>query len=454
MRQAQATVTGSSAHSLRRRLLWLVLAAIALVSLLQASTAYRTALKQADELFDHQLQSIANSVRGGLPLSRQGGADGRPFDFQVQIWGPDGVEIFRSTGVALPPQGVLGFSDVVVEGARYRVYSLRSGLETVQIAQNLDERRARARALALRAVIPVAQLAPVLMMAVWWLIDRSLAPVERIRRQVAGRAAEDLSPLPEAGAPQEVLPLLRELNLLFDRVRAAFAAQQDFIADAAHELRSPLTALKLQAQALHRAQDEAGRQAAIIRLNEGIERAIRLAEQLLALARVDSEGARPQEAPPLDLQDLVRQTVGELLPLARARNIDVGLVSPDAAWVRGRREMLEILLRNLLDNAIKYSPEGGQVDITLSSHEGSSWLAIEDNGPGIGEEERKRVFDRFYRGAKAKATGSGLGLAIVHAIATRHGASVRLVRSERLGGLKVEVRFPAERPAAAQSPPS
>ncbi len=431
----------SAAHSLRRRLLWLVLATIAFASILQASTAYRTALQQADTMFDYHLQELARSVHGGMPFAPPGGTP--DYDFQVQIWAPDGAQIFRSTGTTLPPQAVLGFSDIAVQGVRFRVYSLQTPEHTIQIAQDLDARQARARALALRAVLPVALLAPLLMLAVGWLISKSLAPVNRMRKQVAARAADDLSPLPAAGLPEEVLPLVQEINLLFGRVREAFAAQQHFVADAAHELRSPLTALRLQAQALRRTQDEAGRDASVARLNDGIDRAIQLVNQLLVLAREDGDAGTPATWQRIDLQDLARQVVSDVLPQAQARHIDIGLATADAASARGQTEPLHILLRNLLDNAIKYSPEGGQIDISLSSHEGAASLIVEDSGHGIPEAEQERVFDRFYRASGTQAPGSGLGLAIVKAVATRHAAQVLLGRSHRLGGLKVEVRFPA-----------
>ncbi|MGH6640260.1 MAG: sensor histidine kinase N-terminal domain-containing protein, partial [Polaromonas sp.] len=241
-------------HSLRGRLLWFVLVAILLATVLQAVTAYRGALQQADAMFDEHLQQMARSMRSGVPLGSplaEGDEDG--FDLYVQIWGPDGTQLFRSTRSALPPRAVLGFSDVEANGNRYRVYSLQTPLQTVQIAQDLDARTARARALAIRAVLPFALLTPLLMLTVWWVITRSLAPVERTRREVASRAADDFSPLANDGLPEEVRPLVDELNLLFGRVRGAFDAQKNFVADAAHELRSPLTALKLQAQALRRA---------------------------------------------------------------------------------------------------------------------------------------------------------------------------------------------------------
>jgi two-component system OmpR family sensor kinase len=443
MSEHAARIPGQ-APSLRRRLLLLVLAAIALASVLQASTAYRTALKQADAMFDEHLQEIARAIHGGLPFapSVQPGTDVP--DLLVQVWGPDGAQLFRSPRTPLPPLAVLGFSDGMAGGVRYRVYSLQTPQQTVQIAQDLDARQARARALAVRAVVPVALLAPLLMLAVWWLIDRSLAPVERTRRQVAGRAADDLSPLPDAGLPQEILPLVQELNLLFGRARLAFEAQRNFVADAAHELRSPLTALKLQAQALRRHQDDAGRETAVARLNDGIDRAIDLVEQLLALAREESR-AGSEATERVDLQEVVRAVVSQLLPQAQARRIDLGLVPPEhaAAGVEGNLQGLQTMLGNLLDNAVKYTPDGGQVDISLPLLDGAPCLVVEDSGPGLPEGERGRVFDRFYRVAGSRSAGSGLGLAIVRAIAAGHGATVTLGRSPRLGGLRVEVRFPA-----------
>lgn len=432
------------AHSLRRRLLSVVLAAIALISLLQASSTYRAALRQADAMFDQHLQEVARSVEDGIPLAR-GRGHAAPTDFVVQIWTADGTHIFSSSGPALPALALLGFSDISVAGARYRVYTLRTGDRTVQIAQDLDARQERARALAMGAVLPVLLLAPLLMLAVWWLIARSLAPVERMRRQVARRPAEDLSPLPEAGLPEEVLPLVRELNLLFERVRLAFAAQQQFVADAAHELRSPLTALKLQAQALRRGPD-APAEPAVARLNEGIERAIQTLGQLLVLARQESDEAGAGAWTAVDLRETAAVVLADVLPQAKARSIDLGLARADAVSVRGQPEPLQILLRNLVDNAVKHTPAGGRVDVSIIGGSDAVLLVVEDGGPGIPAQERERVFDRFYRVAGTGTAGSGLGLAIVKAIAARHGATVRLERSPGLGGLRVEVRFP---PAAA-----
>ena len=437
-------------HSLRARLLWFLLLAILLTAVLQAASAYRGALRQADAMFDDHLQQTARSLRGGvlpgLPLAE--GEDGSGFDLYVQIWGQDGTQIFRSSRSALPPRAVLGFSDVEADGTRYRVYTLQTRFQTVQIAQDLSARTARARALALQAVLPFAWLTPLLMLAVWWIISRSLAPIERARRQVAGRAADDLSPLADNGLPDEVRPLVDELNLLFGRVRSAFDAQKNFVADAAHELRSPLTALKLQAQALRRAsQEPAEREAGISRLNQGIGRAIRLVEQLLQLAREEA-GAKPADdgTGAVDLQSVVQLAVADVLPQAVRKRIDLGLAgnTPVLLKVSGQAEGLRILVRNLLENAVKYTPPDGRVDVSLADQQGQPVLTVEDSGPGIAPENRHRVFDRFFRATDTTLEpGSGLGLAIVKVIADRHGAALALGRSERLGGLQVEVRFPA-----------
>jgi two-component system OmpR family sensor kinase len=430
-----------ASHSLRARLLWFVLLAIFMVAVLQAITVYRGALQQADAMFDDHLQQVARAMRSGVPLGLplESADVATDFDLYVQIWGQDGTQIFRSTHSALPPRAVLGFSDVQANGNRYRVYTLQTPSQTVQIAQDLSARSTRASALAAKALLPFALLTPLLMLAVWWVINRSLAPIARARSQLASRAADDFSPLANDDLPDEVRPLVDELNLLFDRVRSAFDAQKNFVADAAHELRSPLTALRLQAQTLARKGElSAAHDTDLARLNQGIDRAIRLVEQLLVLAREEAASDAPQfEA--LDLLELVRQTVADLLPQARLKQLDMGLEKHQTAWVQGQPEAL---LRNLLENAIKYTPTSGQIDISVEVVEGQAVLTVEDSGPGIAKEAQLRVFDRFFRASDALTeTGSGLGLAIVKTIADRHGASFRLDRSERLGGLRVQMRM-------------
>ena len=436
-------------HSLRRRLLASVMTAIVLAALFQAGSAYRGALAQADAMFDYHLQQMAYALRGGpaLAVPLLEGVDNNGVDYVIQIWGPDGAQLFQSSRLALPTRAVLGFSDVMQDGTRYRVYSVQTPFQTIQIAQDMDGREARARALAARAILPMAVIAPLLMLILWWVIRRSLDPIERTRQQVAARAANDLSPLHENELPDEVRPLVQEINLLFARLHGAFDAQKAFVANAAHELRSPLTALKLQAQALARTSDDGTRALAAARLNQGIERAIRLMNQLLALARHEADGTATLPMQRLNLQDLVQQAVADVLPQAQERAIDLGVVPSDAAWVQGDADALLILLRNLLENAIKYTPPKGQIDMAIESRHKRACLTVEDSGPGIPAADRERVFDRFFRGTQAGATGSGLGLAIARAIAEKHGATLTLDQSTKLGGLKVELRFESPAPA-------
>ena len=439
------TMPATPSHSLRRRLLGSVMTAIVLAALFQAVSAYRGALKQADSMFDYHLQQMAYALRGGPPLAVPllEGEDNNGVDYVIQIWGSDGSQLFQSSRLALPSRAVLGFSDLTQNGVRYRVYSVQTPDQTIQIAQDMDDRESRARALAARAVLPMAVIAPVLMLFLWWVIQRSLDPLQRTRQQVAARAMDDLSPLAETGLPDEVRPLVQEINLLFDRLHGAFGAQKEFVANAAHELRSPLTALKLQAQALGRTQDPEAREQAAERLNQGIDRAIRLMNQLLVLARHEAHGQADGVGQRLDLRAQVQQAMADVLPLAQLRGIDLGLVPSDVAWLNGDADALQILLRNLLENALKYTPEQGQVDVHVQNQAATVRLTVEDSGPGIPSAERAHVFDRFFRSTEATASGSGLGLAIVRVIAERHRATLQLDRSEKLGGLRVEIRFAA-----------
>jgi two-component system OmpR family sensor kinase len=433
-------------HSLRGRLLWYLLAAITIAAVAQASIAYRTALQDADQIFDYHMQQMALSLRSRVPLSSAEAADNveTPLsgsdDMVVQVWSPDGVQVFKSASHArLPQRAVLGFSNVRANGTTYRIFSIQTDNQTVQVAQDLAVRRSMASNLAFRTLGPIAVMMPILMVVVWWVVSGSLDPVARVRRQVASRQADDLSPVSESGLPDEVRPLVQELNLLFGRVRTAFDAQQNFVADAAHELRTPLAALKLQTQSLERADSPEARQVAVGRLSAGIERATRLVEQLLVLARQEANAA-PRQA--VDMAGIARRAVADLVGVAQARDIDLGLQRADAAEVQGQADALTILLRNLVDNAIKYTPSGGTVDVSVLMEGRAVTVLVEDSGPGIPAEERERVFDRFYRVPGSDAAGSGLGLAIIKSIAERHGAKLTLGESARLGGLEAKVTFP------------
>ena len=437
------------APSLGARLTGALLLAVLAFAALQAAVTYRTARAETEALFDAQMQRIALSLSGSLgagALSDDAPAAETPAarEMIIQIWRADGVMLYRSPqGRLLPPQTVIGFSDTVAGGEPYRIYALRTATQVVQVAQQTEARGRMAGQLALRAVLPVALLAPVLMLIVWWVVGRAIGPIERVRRQVAARRPDDLAPLPTAGLPAEVRPLVGEMNGLLTRLSAAWDALTHFTADAAHELRSPLAALRLQAQSLQRAPDDATRAIATERLLAGIDRATRLVEQLLALARQEGAG-EGAELVSLDLTALARNALADAEPEAARHAIALTLDAPTAHVVlRADEAALAVLLRNLLGNALRHMPPGGQVRVGVREEASVIDLTVEDSGPGIAPDERARVLDRFYRVPGTPGHGSGLGLAIVRAIAERHGAALTLDASPTLGGLRVMLRWPA-----------
>lgn len=440
-------------HSLRARLFWLLLLSIVLVAVTQSYIAYRTVLNQTDAVFDYHMQQMIVALRPALPATPTLGADKAEQkkaegDFLIRIWKSDGTRVFDSTGkAALPQLAKLGFSNVNAGGTTYRVLSVQVESQTIQVAQDLAVRSAMAKKIALRTIAPIALMAPVLIFLAFWVVTRSLSPVSRVRRQVAERQVSDLSPINETGLPDEISPLVKELNLLLTRVRDAFETQQHFVADAAHELRSPLAALKLQTHGLQHARDDASRDVAIRRLAAGIDRATRLVEQLLILARQESSAGDAQKPQSISLADTCRTVLTEIATMALERKIDIGLGHADDVRIDGYPEALRILVRNLLDNAVKYSPAGGRVDVEVRAASSVVELSVDDSGPGIPAEHRARVLDRFYRLHDGGTVGSGLGLAIVKSIAEHHGAELSLTDSASLGGLRVVVRFPMSRAA-------
>jgi two-component system OmpR family sensor kinase/two-component system sensor histidine kinase QseC len=257
---------------------------------------------------------------------------------------------------------------------------------------------------------------------------------------VRSRDARSLAPVPTGDLPDELAPLASALNALLARLGSSLDSQRAFVADAAHELRSPLTALKLQLELLRRADDGETREQARLAIGEGIARASRLVEQLLALARSEPDAVLPAER--VDLAAVARQAIDDSAAFAESRCIAVHAPAPTPAIVTGDAVALGLLARNLVDNAVRYSPPGSRVDVRVREDGGSVVLEVDDSGPGIPEGEHERVFDRFYRRAEASESGSGLGLAIVRSVARAHGAGIRLARSS-LGGLQVVVSFPS-----------
>jgi len=284
-------------------------------------------------------------------------------------------------------------------------------------------------------------------------VGHGLAPLARLTQALEKRHPDGLEALPLRGLPREVTPLVQALNALLGRLTQVLNAQKTFIADAAHELRTPLAAVQIQAQLVARAQDDATRNEAIADLQAGVARATRLTGQLLTLAR--SEPAGHQLEHQVDLRALLTDCVAQHVPLAQQRGVDLGMDDQESARanasIRGDTEALRAMLGNLLDNATKYTPAGGHVDVSLFIDDGHPVVRIADSGPGIPPVERGRVFDRFYRASmgathaeaahqRTDVKGTGLGLAIVRRVVDQHHAAISLGDSAA-GGLQVDVRF-------------
>ena len=430
-------------NSIRARLLIALTVLVALVSLVAATATYRRVLNETSELFDYQLRQMALSLRSQISMAPRVEVppDQGDADFVVQIWDAFGTRVYLSRpGLPLINQVVLGYTNLSLRGDIWRAYGLQTSDGVIQIAQPLRVREALARAAALHVAAPLILLLPIMMAFVAWIVGRGLSPLRAVTAEIQRRDARSLTPLTDANLPTEIRPLVGELNRLLARLENSFSAQRAFIADAAHELRSPLTALRLQLQLLDRAPDPAARLEARERLGAAVERAIHLVEQLLTLARSDHGESAGRHAA-LDLAEVAAEAIADTRVLATTKNVDIGLDAEPHCDIQGDRDALRILARNVVDNAVRYTPPGGSVEVRCRPAGEAVLLEVSDTGPGISPDERERVFDRFYRQTTAQETGTGLGLAIVRAIATRHAAQVTLHEAAG-GGLRVLVSFP------------
>lgn len=431
-------------RSIRARLLAGLLATVIVAAAGAGLATYLVVREEVNDLLDAELIALARSLRHG-ELLQPGDplpslAVGEENDFVIQLYRPDGTRMASSLPrVTLPLPPTEGFHTVTWQGQSWRLYERRFSGRIVVVAQPQEARDELSAAMALSVIWPMLALIPVLALLIWLAVRSGLRPLESIAAAVARRSPALMEPLRVSALPRELEPLVSALNDLLERLAHALQVQRDFVADAAHELRTPLAAVGLQAQLVERASSGQERAEAVGRLRAGLQRATHLVQQLLTLARQDpSTAARP--AGPVRLNDVVREALGDFVSQAHAKRIDLGLVQDDPVRISGDAEGLRILVGNLLDNAIRYTPEGGRVDVSVSRDEGEGVLEVSDDGPGIPAQERTRVLRRFYRPPGSGAAGSGLGLAIVKEIVDRHGAAITLETAPG-GGLRVSVRF-------------
>jgi two-component system OmpR family sensor kinase len=298
--------------------------------------------------------------------------------------------------------------------------------------------------MALRTLVPIAALIPCLMLVTALLIAQSLRPMVRLASDLDARRADDMSPLPLKGTPSELHPFIASINGLIARMRLMMDQQRRFIADAAHELRTPIAALSLQAENLDPVDLPAAARHRLAALRQGMDRTKHLLEQLLALARQEAHPFGRGEMPQVSLDQVAKEVVADLLPQALNRNIDLGFELVEPLAVPGEPVMLAAMIRNLLDNALRYTPEGGNVDIGVYPQDGAAILQIEDSGPGIESGDMDRIFEPFFRGAREEVEGTGLGLSIVKRVVDGLGGSIALENITGIGrsGLRVTVKLP------------
>ncbi|TAM12970.1 MAG: two-component sensor histidine kinase [Nevskiaceae bacterium] len=434
--------------SIRKRLLWRLLASIGLLLCVAAVAVYALISDEINEQFDSQLEQAAYTF-SEAPLAGQSAlpawihtttADNPLHGLVVEVRRRDtGELVYHSHEPALlPADSAPGPATVHIGHRHWRTFTRLTQGSRIVVGQPMKVREMAIAEIAISVLLSLLPALPISAGLIWFGVGRGLEPLDRFATDVRGRSSDDLSPLLNP-MPKELTPLAESLNGLMARLEHALQARKDLVSDAAHELLTPLTAIQLQAQLLARVETPELRKQALAELRAGLQRSVHLTRQLLTLARHDPEA--PLAMTDVDLPALVRDTVATHITAAQARNINLGVAQTSPVTLHGDAEALRTLLSNLIDNAVKYTPANGQVDVSVSTDGATAILRVEDSGPGIPLADVRRVFDRFYRSPGSGATGSGLGLSIVRRIATRHGAEVTLHNGGALGGAVAACRF-------------
>lgn len=436
--------------SIRRWLLGWLICGLAAASAIAAFGIFHTAREEANELFDYELRTVALSLPSNLETAETVDRQGAEFEgisddrILIEIWDKGGALVYHSRHTPVLARLPAGIRTIERGEGHWRVLGLQQSDRFVQVAQPVSVREALALHLALHTLWPLGVLMPVTIVLVLLVVARGLAPIGGLSRSLATRSLDSLEPLRiDGNVPVEIRPLVDALNDLLQRLNAASQAQRTFIADAAHELRSPLAALKLQLQAASNNGTLKDDGRTIERIDTRLNRIIRLVQQLLTLAREDAQPAN--EGISVSLRRIGEQAVSDFSLLAEERQIDLGLefrppvTQNDTCDVLADPHGVSVLLNNLIDNAIRYTPRGGKVDVVLTLTADRLGFDVVDNGPGIPEHDMERVLDRFYRGEHTRGTGSGLGLAIAARIAQRQGLTLSLSNNAGATGLTVSV---------------
>lgn len=441
-------------RSLQTRLLLAVLGLVLLAWGAAAVLTWHKAKHEVGELLDAHLAQTAALLRlqpldvlNDEQITEAADLDKHQHRVVFQLWHEDQL-LARSKnapGVALTDRTQRGFADSQVQGTAWRVFVTPGRERDVRIVvgERQSARQDIVQASVRGMLKPLAWALPLLALGIWWVVRGLVRPLRRLGDAVAARQPQSLAPLATQGVPPEVLPLMEALNALFARMADLLAAEQQFTADAAHELRTPIAGIRMQAQVAQGASDDAERQAALAATLQGCDRATRLVDQLLQLARLDAQ-SNGAAAASTDLAEAARAVVHDLQPLAQARTQQVELNTTGPTPAPLAEPLARVLLRNLLDNALRYSPDGARVrlHITPAAPGAAAQLCVEDSGPGLEPAELARLGERFFRVLGTGQTGSGLGWSIVQRIARLHGLRVQVDRSPALGGLRVAITWP------------
>ncbi len=431
---------------------WLSLAVV-LVALAAGAFSFFTAYREAMELQDDLLRQTAALVQGQGPdqiIPARPGQDAKDDTEEeaetalvVLTLSPDGWRGLSAAVLSgLPFDLPDGMHTLALEDEGWRVFAgTRPNGGRIAVAQQTDVRNETALDSALRTLLPFLVLPPILMFLVGGLVRGMFRPLKRAAGQVEQRSEKDLGPVPQTGLPEEIQPFVSSINNLMARVAASLALQRRFVADAAHELRTPLTALSLQAESLESSEMSGDARQRLADMRKGIQRAENLVGQLLALARAND--AAQEKRAPVSLQTVFRRVLEDFMPLAEAKGIDLGVLDQDDRTVLAEPDDLSILVGNLVGNAIRFTPPGGRIDLSVREDRKFVVMQVDDTGPGIPEAERERVFEPFYRILGSQETGSGLGLSIVRTLCDKMDATVELdwADTRQASGLSVRVTF-------------